>query len=148
MGFGAKAWPYVAAFASGTVIGNVKTLFEIRDIIDRRRTKIVVQSTLSGHRDYDGSYVYITNLSAGVVLINHWEIFHRKPWWDFKGASQSVVDSENSPTRRIEPNEEIVLSFNDDHWFNPWPKNLHLHSLCFRFMVTGEKRARVVRLGS
>lgn len=148
MGFGAKAWPVVAAFFTGTVIGNVKTIFEIRDIMDRRRTKIVVHSSLSGHPEHEGNYVYITNLSSTVVLIPFWEIIHRKAWWDLKGQTQTEVDSEGSQTKRIEPNQEVILGFNDEHWFNPWPKNLPHHKLCLRFMVTGEKRARVVRLGS
>ena len=142
-----KAWPVVVAFFTGTLLGNVKTLFEIGDIIDRRKTKIVIHRSLSGHRAAEGNYVFITNLSSKVILITYWSILWRKPWWHFTNRDMIEVDSDGGPTKTIQPNEEIMLSFNDDAWFNPFPKNTD-RDLYFRFMVTGEKRPREKKLSS
>ena len=145
-GLWSKVWPIIVAFFTGTFIGNVKTLFEIADIIDRRKTKIVVERSLSGHRDAEGNYIHIANLSGKTVMISWWEIYHRRAWWDFRKGNQSVVDSDGSPTRTLQPNEIMDLSFNDQFWFNPWPKHLPNHSLYIRYNVMGERRAREFKL--
>lgn len=140
-----RVWPLLMAFATGGFVTNVKGALELWRMVfpSTNRRHIVVQSTLVSHADAGGNLITLTNLSDRVALLSSWEIVRRSPgWWG--RAEKHVAHSDGAMTARIETDAEHRLVFDDDDWFDPWPRDRPKHRIVFRYVITGDKPREVV----